>query len=65
MFLVAEEKKMKESVLLAKRQSCQTSHIFHLFMTLFTAGFWLPAWLLVAVLNSRRRYEIDKELEKI
>ena len=56
---------MKEHVLIAKRQSCQTSHIFHLFMTIFTAGFWLPVWLLVSVSNSRRRDDIDRELEKL
>lgn len=36
----------------------QTSHTFHLIMTLVTCGLWLPVWALVAILNSfsRRRH---------
>lgn len=30
----------------------QTSHTFHLILTLVTCGLWAPVWAVVAVLNS-------------
>lgn len=38
-------------------QPIRTSHTFHLLMTVFTCGLWLPVWGCMAILNrlGRRR----------
>lgn len=30
----------------------QTNHILHLLLTVFTAGLWLPVWIIVAIANA-------------
>lgn len=37
-------------MVLAERQT--PNHILHLLLTVVTAGFWLPVWLLVALFGS-------------
>lgn len=32
------------------------NHIFHLILSLITAGFWLIIWLLLIILNSFKNY---------
>jgi hypothetical protein len=32
-----------------------TNHIFHLLMTLLTAGLWIPIWIIVGVSNNSRK----------
>jgi hypothetical protein len=32
-------------------QPNHTSHTFHLLMTLFTCGLWLPVWIVVSIIN--------------
>lgn len=33
-----------------------TNHILHLLLTVFTAGIWLPIWLLVGLNNMMKPY---------
>jgi hypothetical protein len=33
----------------------KTNHIFHLLMSLVTAGLWIPVWIIVGIANSTRR----------
>ena len=56
---------MTEAQLIAKRADHKTSHILHLFLSVITAGFWVPVWILVAVSHSLERKKIDKKLGQI
>lgn len=38
----------------SKRSSAPTSHIFHLLMSVITAGVWIPVWILMIMRNSVR-----------
>ena len=56
---------MTEAQLIAKRADHKTSHILHLFLSVITAGFWIPVWILVTVSHSLERKKIDKKLGQI
>jgi hypothetical protein len=34
----------------------RTNHVFHLILSVVTMGFWLPVWLIVAVLKQEQKY---------
>lgn len=54
---------MNPHILLAKRQHYETSHLLHLVLSVFTAGIWVPFWVLVSLSNANERRKIDKKLE--
>lgn len=57
--------KMTEAQLIAKRADHKTSHILHLFLSVITAGIWIPFWIIVTVSHSLERKKIDKKLGQI
>ena len=54
---------MKE-MLLARRQARKTNHVLHLLLSILTAGFWIPVWILVALRNSVEIWKIDRQIMK-
>ena len=38
----------------------RVNHILHLLLTVFTAGLWLPVWLLVALVSGEKRKVIAR-----
>lgn len=36
----------------------RTNHILHLLLSVFTVGFWLPIWLIIALSNSGERRQV-------
>lgn len=55
---------MQRDQLLAKRNDYQTAHTVHLLLSVFTAGVWVPIWLLMTISNANERQKIDKKLDK-
>lgn len=49
-------------VLLAMKP--KTSHIFHLVMSVITAGFWVPVWVIVGLINQQKCTNIDRKIRK-
>ena len=49
-------------VLLAQKPN--TSHILHLLMSVVTAGFWVPIWVIVALINQQKCANIDRKIKK-
>lgn len=49
-------------VLLAQKP--KTSHILHLLMSVVTAGFWVPVWVIVALINQQKCANIDRKIKK-
>lgn len=47
-------------VLLSKKK--KTSHLLHLVLSVITAGFWLPVWLIVVISNNNENTKIDKKI---
>ena len=45
--------------------NAKTSHIFHLIMSIITAGFWIPIWLLMGIINIIRRKAIERRIDTI
>ncbi len=41
-------------VVINQRRPYKTSHGFHLLMSIFTLGLWLPVWLVVGIYNAAR-----------
>lgn len=41
--------------MVVRARSHDTNHAFHLLMTVFTVGLWLPVWITVAIVNAVRR----------
>ena len=56
---------MIKSQLLARRADHSTSHLLHLVLSIITAGFWIPVWILVAINHALERGRIDRKLGKI
>jgi len=56
---------MNKSQLLARRADHKTSHLLHLVLSIITAGFWIPVWILVAISHALERGRIDRKLGKI
>lgn len=42
----------------------ETNHILHLLLSVFTAGIWIPFWILTAVSNGIERAKGDRMLKK-
>lgn len=42
------------NVVTMPRKVYKTSHGFHLLMSIFTLGAWLPVWLIVGIYNSAK-----------
>ena len=40
--------------------SKKTNHVLHLLLSLITAGFWVPVWIMVACANCSGRNDIRK-----
>lgn len=36
------------------QQTKGPNHVLHALLTIFTAGFWLPVWIVIAMRNKRR-----------
>ena len=43
----------------------RTNHLLHLILSIFTAGMWVPMWLLVTLSNAIERYRIIRKLNKL
>ncbi len=52
----------KVAVMLSKKKT--TNHVLHLLLSIFTAGFWVIVWILVAVSNSSENAKIDRDIAK-
>ena len=42
----------------------KTSHLLHLVMSVVTAGFWVPIWVIVALINQQKCANIDRKIKK-
>jgi hypothetical protein len=40
--------------------SKKTNHVLHLLLSLITAGFWVPVWIMVACANCSARNDIRR-----
>ena len=49
-------------VLLAMKP--KTSHILHLLMSVITAGFWVPVWFIITLINQQKCANIDRKIRK-
>jgi len=45
-------------------QKPKTNHILHLLISVFTAGTWVPVWILIALINQQRSANIDRKIRK-
>lgn len=52
----------KMHALIARRGDYKTWHILHLLLALFTAGMWIPVWIICSVSNGIERRRIDRKL---
>lgn len=43
-----------QQVVVNRQKVYKTSHGFHLLMSIFTLGLWLPVWLIVGVYNAAK-----------
>jgi len=50
---------------LAKIQKYRTSHLLHLVLSILTAGFWVPVWLLVTISNANERQKAERRIRKM
>ena len=50
---------------LAKLQKYRTSHLLHLVLSIITAGFWVPVWLLVTISNANERQKAERRIASI
>ena len=41
------------------QQMTKTNHILHLVLSLITAGFWVPVWILCAMNNASKRSQLN------
>jgi hypothetical protein len=55
----------EQSILLAERGTCNTSHILHLILSLITMGIWIVPWVIIAVSNKMERTRIDSRIRSI
>ena len=54
---------IKALQLISKKK--KTSHLLHLFLSIITAGIWLPIWALVALSNGIENARIDAKINKL
>jgi hypothetical protein len=52
----------QQQILLSQRAALKTGHVLHLILTIFTAGFWIIPWVLVALSNKIERSRIDAKI---
>lgn len=50
---------------LAKIQKYRTNHLLHLVLSIITAGFWVPVWLLVTISNANERQKAERRIRKM
>jgi len=43
----------------------KTNHILHLLLSIFTGGFWIIAWAIISLENSRKRSFAEKRIDSI
>lgn len=36
------------------------NHVLHLLLSLFTAGFWIPVWIIIVVVNANSNLQCTK-----
>ena len=53
---------IQQQLLLDKRRRYETSHILHLLLSVVTVGFWIPVWIVVAIINHVVRDSLDSRL---
>ena len=46
------------------KQQWKTNHILHLLLSIVTAGFWIPIWILVAINNAFNISCADRKINK-
>ncbi len=54
---------VKAMQLLSKKK--KTSHVLHLILSLITAGFWVPVWIIVCISNAIENYKVDRQIDKM
>ena len=47
-----------------KQESQNVNHILHLLISVFTAGIWIPIWILIVMSNTNVG-SLDRKLEKL
>jgi len=52
-----------EKLLLMSKKP-RTSHILHLLLSVVTAGAWVPAWIIIALVNQQRCANIERKVRK-
>lgn len=50
---------------LTKLQKYRTSHLLHLVLSIITAGFWIPVWLLVTISNANERQKAERRIRNM
>lgn len=48
-----------------KLSRIKTNNILHFLLSLFTVGFWIPVWIIVAISNSIERGRCEKRISNI
>ena len=48
-----------------KLAAAQTNHVLHLILSIITAGFWVPIWIMVTIWNSIKRGSIEKKMDAL
>lgn len=56
---------MSQAAVLLEMRKRKTSHVFHLLMSMLTAGFWLIIWWLCALSNAWENRKIDKQINQL
>lgn len=56
---------MTELQLLMRMEKYKTNHILHLLLSVLTAGFWIPVWVIVAISNANERAKVNKKLKRL
>lgn len=54
---------VKAMQLLSKKK--KTSHVLHLILSLITAGFWVPVWIIVCISNAIENYKVDRQIDNM
>ena len=50
--------------LLLISQKPKTSHLLHLVLCFITAGLWVPAWVVIGLVNQQRCTNIDRKVKR-
>tara|TARA_B100001059_G_scaffold214400_1_gene231116 strand:+ start:200 stop:493 length:294 start_codon:yes stop_codon:yes gene_type:complete len=60
-----EQKQLELMKLQTKMDKYKTSHVLHFLITIFSFGFWIIIWFIVANQNAHSRRSIEKMIEKV